>query len=495
MPSTESCTTRLSRSWSVARASGVDRCGARSCAGSSRRPQATRALPVHRALLNLARRRTRPGSETGYRLVTTNFDDRFEQAGLPRVWIEQGPRLSRPRPESLRKVVYLHGRIELELPEEFTPTSRSCADERGLRQRLPAGGLGRESVIELFREFTILFVGYGLNDPVMRYLMDALATESHPGGQLSGHSQLRHTRAGRITLVPDRKRSGAPRTSPRSCTLRITPTKNHLRCWPRRWPRGPKHVSGLSGQLATALGLARRPYVPGAGDAAGLGEVAAVAWALSEPSGDVARRFAEAEPAPDISWLAPVTAYEVRDARKPTQTCRLLELESVRPALATWVCLHWRTKRQRSGCWGGRVIYSGACRPSWLGTAAEGRVDHAVLPFRRFWLATLVASQQRAASYHWHGLGGLEIEGERLTDSSRASLLAALKPRLVGPQRPYRLSVARTAPPRSLDELARFEVETIEEHAESLRSDDLSRLRGCIGDGRFGSCLRALWTT
>jgi hypothetical protein len=30
----------------------------------------------------------------------------------------------------------------------------------------------------MFREFTVLFIGYSLSDPVMRYLMDVFATES-----------------------------------------------------------------------------------------------------------------------------------------------------------------------------------------------------------------------------------------------------------------------------------------------------------------------------
>ena len=74
-------------------------------------------LPVHRAILALARRRVRPGDEAAYRLVTTNFDDRFERVGLMPEWIEQGPRLGRPRPESLARVVFLHGRIEWERRE------------------------------------------------------------------------------------------------------------------------------------------------------------------------------------------------------------------------------------------------------------------------------------------------------------------------------------------------------------------------------------------
>ena len=91
--------------------------------------------------------------------------------------------LSRPRPESLRKVVYLHGRMKSELPEESRQLLDLVLTSADFGNAYLREGWAAKFVIELFREFTILFVGYGLNDPVMRYLMDALATESHPGGQ------------------------------------------------------------------------------------------------------------------------------------------------------------------------------------------------------------------------------------------------------------------------------------------------------------------------
>lgn len=38
-------------------------------------------------------------------------------------------------------------------------------------------------VVELFREFTVLFVGYSLNDPIVGYLVDALAADMGPNRQ------------------------------------------------------------------------------------------------------------------------------------------------------------------------------------------------------------------------------------------------------------------------------------------------------------------------
>ena len=48
-------------------------------------------LRLHKALLDLAKLSPSDQSERGYRLVTTNYDNRFEKAGLPLRWIEAAP--------------------------------------------------------------------------------------------------------------------------------------------------------------------------------------------------------------------------------------------------------------------------------------------------------------------------------------------------------------------------------------------------------------------
>jgi hypothetical protein len=56
-------------------------------------------LPRHRSLLDLAELRTADGKVKGYRLVTTNFDNRFRLAGLDLGLNEDGPRLRPPSHE------------------------------------------------------------------------------------------------------------------------------------------------------------------------------------------------------------------------------------------------------------------------------------------------------------------------------------------------------------------------------------------------------------
>ena len=135
------------------------------------------SLDVHRALLTLSK------TTRGVRLVTTNFDTRFESAArtmkLGRDLFDTAPKLPVPKPHDWHTCVHLHGVIDKE--------------ERGDQLILTAADFGRayltdrwaaRFVSELFRDFHVVFVGYGLGDPVMTYLVDALAAERTQGRPL-----------------------------------------------------------------------------------------------------------------------------------------------------------------------------------------------------------------------------------------------------------------------------------------------------------------------
>lgn len=136
-------------------------------------PPPANSLATHTALLSLSRH-----ADHGVRLVTTNFDDRFELAD-PGIAIDGAPKLPLPKPHGWGSLVYLHGRI-----------TETDADGQDLV--LTAADFGRaylterwasRFITELFREFTIVFVGYSLNDPVMSYMVDALAAERSRGAR------------------------------------------------------------------------------------------------------------------------------------------------------------------------------------------------------------------------------------------------------------------------------------------------------------------------
>ena len=130
-------------------------------------------LNVHKALIDLSL------NEQGFRLITTNFDDRFVQAGLDEE-VDASPKLPLPKPHTWSSLVHLHGRI--------------AGNGDGSNLVLTAADFGRaylterwaaRFITELFREFTVVFVGYSVGDPVMSYMVDALAAERAKGARFA----------------------------------------------------------------------------------------------------------------------------------------------------------------------------------------------------------------------------------------------------------------------------------------------------------------------
>ena len=84
-----------------------------------------------------------------------------------------------PKPHTWSSLVHLHGRI--------------AGNEDGSNLVLTAADFGRaylterwaaRFITELFREFTVVFVGYSVGDPVMSYMVDALAAERAKGARI-----------------------------------------------------------------------------------------------------------------------------------------------------------------------------------------------------------------------------------------------------------------------------------------------------------------------
>ena len=118
-------------------------------------------LEVHRDLLRLSRTQVGP-----HRLVTTNFDDLFHRVGAAEHHIDAAPRLHSPKPTWWHTVVHLHGR----LADQTDPTYANLVlTSEDFGQAYMLDGWATRFVVELFRNFTVVFVGYSLNDPVMGF--------------------------------------------------------------------------------------------------------------------------------------------------------------------------------------------------------------------------------------------------------------------------------------------------------------------------------------
>lgn len=124
-------------------------------------------LLVHRALLGLS------NTGRGTRIITTNFDNRFVEAGFPKSHvIDASPKLSVPKLTTWNTLVHLHGRIARNGDGSDLVLTSADFGRAYLTERWAS-----RFVTELFRNYTVVFIGYSLDDPVMAYMVDALAAE------------------------------------------------------------------------------------------------------------------------------------------------------------------------------------------------------------------------------------------------------------------------------------------------------------------------------
>lgn len=411
-------------------------------------------LRLHQALLGLS-----GVTGGGYRLVTTNYDNRFHLAGADPIWSQAGPRLAPPRNDHWRHLTYLHGLIDRQ------------ADPDGQHLVMTAGDFGRaylqdgwaaRFVVELFRHYTVLFVGYSLNDPVMRYLVAALAAEvGAPGGfrrafALTGYERNDQEkiendwRAKGVEPIPYLIRSGqSGQAGPDHALLEDTLVE---------W--ATIHTAGLDGRISVALRIGDNPCQdPGGPD------VISLAWALSKPDGSVAKAFADADCVPDISWLTALHGLEAqaeadqspkneRDqpASPPTISAllynhapRLARLTPVANELGRWLTKHMESTTLVD--WvndGGAVVHDDWARH--LGNRLEGAGPPVQEPFAAYWRIVLSGATQvpeRPPGARGNGYG---LSRHLPMDLWMARLLASL--------RPYLTPKPHYVPREWLDELA-----------------------------------------
>jgi SIR2-like domain len=247
------------------------------------------ALPTHKALLTLAT------TTNGIcRLVTTNFDRGFEFAARPGTAIEAAPKLPVPKLGVWNSVVHLHGLINDRDPDGHTLILTGADFGTAyLTERWAS-----RFVSELFRRFTVLFVGYSVEDPVIRYMMDAFAADRVLGEGV-----------GRAYVLDGSVEAGRPGKTAVWEAKGVIPIlydsdDDHraLHVTLAKW--ADCHASGLLGtdNIVTEHASSKKPVKPFDDDPV----VSQVLWAISEPSGHSAVVFARLDPVPPLEWLAPL---------------------------------------------------------------------------------------------------------------------------------------------------------------------------------------------
>lgn len=260
-----------------------------------------KATATHEALVTLSR--TRDGN---HRLITTNFDRIFEEViskhGI-KLRSYQAPLLPVPK-NRWSGLVYLHGLLSATPTDSDLDCLVVSSGDFGLaylNERWAA-----RFVSELFRNYTVCFVGYSINDPVLRYMMDALAAdrllgESPPEVFAFGsyskeqeHEAANEWQAKNVTAILYRAHS-------RHAYLHQT-----LREWAATYHDGVLGKERIVVQYAMTKPVASTKQDDFVGR---------VLWALSDHSGLPAKRFAEFDPLPSLDWLEPLAdkRYQHRD--------------------------------------------------------------------------------------------------------------------------------------------------------------------------------------
>lgn len=251
------------------------------------------AVDTQAALLCLARSR-----EGALRLVTTNFDRVFHVAAKRTSQAFQAyaaPMLPVPKNSRWNGLVYLHGLL-LEKVDD-TALNRLVVTSGDFGLAYLTERWAARFVSELFRNYVVCFVGYSINDPVLRYMMDALAADRMLGEVTPQAWALGDCEPGqehRKTIEWEAKGVtpilyNVPAGSYDHSALHQT-----LHAWAGTYRDGVQGKESIIVKHALA-----RPQDSTQSD----NFVGRMLWAISDKSGLPAKRFADFNPAPSLDWL------------------------------------------------------------------------------------------------------------------------------------------------------------------------------------------------
>ena len=296
------------------------------------------------------------------KLVTTNFDDLFERAYeqlYPKkneIYIpDTCPRLPIPkRNNSWNSIVHLHGWLSDTRDSEYKNIVLSSADfgKAYLVERWAS-----RFVTELFRHFTVVFVGYDVEDPVMKYLVDAFSEARKSGEGFKdayAFSSYDPSSVDERTVIEKWKSKGGIKALTYKFDNKHNLLWNSLKAW------ADLHEDGFDRKCSIVTTKASN--IP---DEVDKSYIENMIWALSQQDGNVARIFANIGftrpnkannldnltpdgPPPPIEWLPILDECGLLHKGKDTSEVRMVsytnidyhELSDVSFQLIFWLIRH-----------------------------------------------------------------------------------------------------------------------------------------------------------
>lgn len=297
------------------------------------------------------------------KLVTTNFDDLFERA-YRHLYLKKHqkyipdtcPRLPIPkRSNSWNSIVHLHGWLFDKWDPEHKNIVLSSADFG--RAYLVERWASR-FVTELFRCFTVVFIGYQVEDPVMKYLVDAFSEARRFGEDFKDAYAFSHydlTKEDEKSIVEKWKSKGEIK----ALTYKLD--NKHSLLWKSLEAWAELHTGGFDSKCAIVTNQAMnipdnvdKPFIEN------------MIWALSQQDGNIAKVFAEIgmtprkknrkaeeplqpdDPPPPIEWLPILDKYGLLHIGENTYATRMVnhsaydyrDLSDVNFQLSRWLIRH-----------------------------------------------------------------------------------------------------------------------------------------------------------
>ena len=317
-------------------------------------------LDTHKALLELS-----ITTNNCHRIVTTNADTAFQEA-LPTTieYTDAAPKLPVPKSHKWSSIVHLHGIIN----EKYDPEGENLVFTSGdfgsayLTERWAS-----KFVTELFLNFTVVFIGYSIDDPVMRYITDAIAAEKRKGGLLFNEAYV-------IAESPPSKRVEAKELWKSKGVVPILYSKgnkyhSNLHKTLIAWAKYVK--SGLNSKKTY---LQREASIPPSSADDNTEPVRRVIDIIRERSntqssditGRMARVFSRLIPIPPIEWLPVFEKHKLLELPALSNTVRAVDHDFLRNNLKlpndvsfhlwTWLAKHVESKELIE--W---VILNGGC--------------------------------------------------------------------------------------------------------------------------------------
>lgn len=245
-----------------------------------------KSTETQRSLLTLAK------SPKGQcRLVTTNFDRLFK-AAAPTLPDYSAPFLPIPKRTRWDGIVYLHGLLP-ERPDP-NPLNHLIVSSGDFGLAYLTERWASRFVSELFRNYIVCFVGYSLNDPVLKYMVDALSADRLLGETVHEVYAFASFK-GAKQRTPTQQEWVSKGVTP----ILYAETAGHgylhgtLKVWANDYRDGINGKEAIIRRYGSTLPAAVR----------GEDQVSRVLWAIADRSGLPAKVFAELDPPAPIEWL------------------------------------------------------------------------------------------------------------------------------------------------------------------------------------------------